>query len=501
MPEIGGKTENFVVNFLEFSPRILEAYVQATELCLTFSTAITKVVLQFSFGFLVIAFLFVVYLMQLILSLFVQKKLLFDELEMKLVQAFILTVLFSYQKVVMGACTLVQCITLRDQAMLFVQADVQCYTWWQIGIVIYVCTCIVPIFIVIAHAPFSVKERRMSVLNFILSCLFPLPVMLAHCVVWHRKRKSTTIENEFETLEMVEIQSVENIEDSTETLGKVSLTSEELNASENLQVTMAILSSTKIKQRTNVARYVPETSHSCMLINSSEELENQPKDEGPMENKKILTATALDIMTDELANEKDINRQNSIDEDSIDKAEGCKKITDEQKKGKTLDENKVDKINSCEEMIEDSLLKHYKCLSLFRIRFTWLGVHKIYRVILVACRTFITEPITRLYVMSVFVIMLTACNAFIKPYKEQIANKTATLSYITTLFIAVINIGKSYLVNFGCDTSCEYRDTVVRYMGRAEDILLLYVPIIAMGLWLLHTGLQKCLKKCKKNKI
>ena len=172
-----------------------------------------------------------------------------------------------------------------------------------------------------------------------------------------------------------------------------------------------------------------------------------------------------------------------------------------QKMKKKLDENKADKINSCEEMIEDSLLKHYKCLSLCGIRLTWLGVHKIYRIILVACRTFIMEPVTRLYVMGVIVMMMTACNALIKPYKEQIANKTATLSYIATQLIAIINIGKSYLVNYGCDTSCEHRDTVVRYMGVAEDVLLLYVPIVAMGLWVLQTGLQKCLKKCKKQKI
>ena len=424
---------------------------------------------------------------------------------MKLVQAFILTVLFPYQKVVMGTFTLVQCIVIRNQAMLFVQADVQCYTWWQIVIIIYVCTSIVPMFFVIVHVPFSVKERRMSVHTFILSCLFPLPVVLVYCIAWHRKRKCVTIgpseKNRFETLEMVEIQSVKNTEDSTkESLGKVSCISEELNGYENLQKISAMLHSAEIKEGIHVARQIPESSHSS-LIKGSEELKNQTKEKGSVEDKTILTTAAVDIITDEPVNEKDISRQDSVDKDSIDQTESCGSITYEQKNGKKLDENKVDKINSCEEIIEDSLLKHYKCLSLFGIRFTWLGVHKIYRVILVACRKFIMEPVTRLYVMSVLVIMMTVFNAFIKPYKEQMANKTATLFYIATLFIAIINIGKSHLVNFGCDTSCEYRDTVIRYMGRAENILLLYVPILAMGLWILHTGLQKCLKKCKKQKM
>ena len=102
LPETDVKTDNFVVKFLEFSPRILEGYVQATELCFTFSTAIIKVVLQFSFGFLVIAFLLIVYLVQWILSHFVERREAFNDLQIQLVQAFLLTVLFSYQKLVIG---------------------------------------------------------------------------------------------------------------------------------------------------------------------------------------------------------------------------------------------------------------------------------------------------------------------------------------------------------------------------------------------------------------
>ena len=46
LPEVGTKAENMVVRFLEFSPAILTAYIQATELCLAFSSAILHVTLQ-----------------------------------------------------------------------------------------------------------------------------------------------------------------------------------------------------------------------------------------------------------------------------------------------------------------------------------------------------------------------------------------------------------------------------------------------------------------------
>ena len=151
----------------------------------------------------------------------------------------------------------------------------------------------------------------------------------------------------------------------------------------------------------------------------------------------------------------------------------------------------------CKEAIAECLLKHYKCLRLFGIRFTWLGVHKIYRVTLVACSTFITIPISRLYAMGALVMTMAAANAIIQPYKDQTANRTATLSYMANLCIATLSLVKVHLVAFGCDTSCQYRDTVVQYMNTFEDILLLYAPIAVIVLWVVNKGLQKCLKKCK----
>ena len=145
----------------------------------------------------------------------------------------------------------------------------------------------------------------------------------------------------------------------------------------------------------------------------------------------------------------------------------------------------------------ESLLKHYKCLSLIGIRFTWLGIHKIYRLILVTCRTFITEPVTRLYPMSALVVAITAANAIIRPYKDQRANKTATLSYIANLCLAGLNLIKAHLAAYGCDTSCHHRDTVIRYIGIFEGVLLIYVPFVAIGFWAVCAGLQKCFKKQK----
>ena len=163
VPLMDVETENIVLKFLEFSPEILAVYVEVTELCFAFSSAIINVTFQLLFGFLVMLIMFVLYVIRIFLSHYIKRQMFWNDLNVKLVQAYLLTILFSYQRLVIGAFTLVQCVNIRDHAMLFIQANVQCYTWWQIGILVYICTSIVPIFFVLAHVPFYIKDEKMSV--------------------------------------------------------------------------------------------------------------------------------------------------------------------------------------------------------------------------------------------------------------------------------------------------------------------------------------------------
>ena len=58
-----------------------------------------------------------------------------------------------------------------------------------------------------------------------------------------------------------------------------------------------------------------------------------------------------------------------------------------------------------------ALFEHYRELNLLGMRFTWLCIHKLYRVVLVACNTFITEPIYRLCLMTLVLIIVTVVNS------------------------------------------------------------------------------------------
>ena len=444
LPQLDEETKNIVLKFLEFSPEILAVYIETTELCFALSSAIIKVTFELSFGFLVMLFLFVLYVFQKFLSHYIKRTMFWNDLNVKLIQAYLLTVLFSYQKLVMGAFTLVQCVNIRDHAMLFIQADVQCYTWWQIGILVYICTSIVPIFFVLAHLPFDIKKKKMSVRTFILACLFPLPVVIGYHVlrIWNKRFsvEASSDEGKIETIEFVE----------------------------------------------NTSNLLRET---CEGSKFSEENPIVKHDKRPDAEEIISIDTSINIETVKVGDTFQTPVEEAACLDSI-------KQKKETSSSETVDA-KTDVFDSCEEAIVDCLLKHYKCFSVFGVRFTWLGVHKLYRVSLVACRTFVNEPLTRLYAMSALVLAMAVVNAIMKPYNEQRANTTANLSYIANLCIAAVNLVKAHLVAFGCDTNCLFRNIVVRHMGTFENVLVLYIPLAAIGLWAVYRALQKIIKKRK----
>ena len=98
------------------------------------------------------------------------------------------------------------------------------------------------------------------------------------------------------------------------------------------------------------------------------------------------------------------------------------------------------KFNNSREAITYTLLKDYRPLSVFSVQFTWLGIHKIYRVGLVACSTYITDPWSRLCTMTIILLIMSVATGFIQPYENRTTNKVAILSYVANACIAVVNV-------------------------------------------------------------
>ena len=171
---------------------------------------------------------------------------------------------------------------------------------------------------------------------------------------------------------------------------------------------------------------------------------------------------------------------------------------------KSPNDIKCTKYNKSEEVVFHILLKHYRPLHFFGLSMTWLGVHKLYRVALVASYTYIMEPLPRLSTMKVMVIaMLLATGAF-KPYDDDKGNKAANLSYIASIFIAIINFSRAWLnaTNYEA-TSDSVATTTLQYFDLCENILVSWLPVTALVIWtfyFLGEWLYSKFKNRKKSK-
>ena len=93
--------------------------------------------------------------------------------------AVIFSLLFSYQKMAGSCFKLAYCVPVLDKIMLFIDANQECWTsFWQIALMIYTATCLVPFCIYIALMPHVLSKGHITLEFFFLGCIFPIPFSL-----------------------------------------------------------------------------------------------------------------------------------------------------------------------------------------------------------------------------------------------------------------------------------------------------------------------------------
>ena len=410
-----------IVKVLQFSPEVLTTiYNNVSNLCFSSgTTAVIKVVFRSLFGPCVMLVLAVVYLAQgCFLSLLPRYKKIRVTLNAKLMETYLLVVLFSYQQMVMGTFSLIQCVEVGGQNVLRILGEIKCFTWWQIILKVYIVFNLVPLFFVLSHTSFYVQKRKMSVRMFVLACLVPLPVLIFQHVLMKKE------------IPTISVQAADP------------------------------------KPGVSTKREMFPDASVAQLDTCLSKADSQAD---------FKSVYSLNNVFD---NEHDLSNDN------------------EKKEENTREE--IEDNSDSRGAIVHTLLHHYKPLSLLGIQFNWLFVHKLYRIVIVVCSSYITDPLTKLYWMTVTLLTITMASTFIQPYKDIKANKTAFLSYTANICIAIINLTKTGLVKFGCETNCSDVERLSLYLGACEKVLLVYVPIAALGIWLLVIAVQKYRRKAKE---
>ena len=175
LPQVKASDDSILIQIFQWSPDIIaKMYLGISNMCFPLTTAITKILFKCLFGPCVILFLFLIYISQNIMGRLCKGQSRFLHfVRLSLLKAFILSVLFSYQQMLIGAFSLVQCVRIDGLKVLYVQGDIHCGQIWQKVIKVYICLNILPLFFIISNASYDVRDMKMSVRTFILTCLFP----------------------------------------------------------------------------------------------------------------------------------------------------------------------------------------------------------------------------------------------------------------------------------------------------------------------------------------
>ena len=386
--ELPGKqseqTSTFV-KILQFTPDVLTNVCDSMiETCFTLgTTAVSKILFKSIFGPCVMLFLFVVYLCQsCVFSVRKKTSKLSSVIKYKLVQSFLLVILFSYQQILTRAFTLVKCIDLENIKRLYDQGNIQCFTHWQTGIEIFIWANIFPSFFVFSHVPYYVEMKQMSVQMFILVCLLPVPGLM----IFHL----TKAWNKFRMRYYVQIHS--DIELNTIVNSRKDIELEESKVSQEISSTVSGVES-KLSLDSIVCTDTLELSY--IISDSDTDIANEYstdlKAHSKTDSKQLPLAEIEDITTDTDRSSKHSSELDSKDQNDVDSKEA----------------------------ITETLVKHYKTIKLFGISFNWLAIHKIYRMILVACNTYISDSIMKLCTMTSFLLGIMVLHSLLKPYKKD----------------------------------------------------------------------------------
>ena len=117
-----GKTESFIVKILQFSPEALAVYKDFSDVCFTYvATVVSKTVLKSFFGFCVMFFLLTLYIILKWFSKCIIPGLsLYNYMNRILIQTVLFVFLISYQQIIRGAFTLIQCFEVNEYKFLYV---------------------------------------------------------------------------------------------------------------------------------------------------------------------------------------------------------------------------------------------------------------------------------------------------------------------------------------------------------------------------------------------
>ena len=96
----------------------------------------------------------------------------------RLATGFVLSLLFTYQKLATTCFNLLNCVPVADDMVLYIEGTITCYEIWQYAVMAYVGACIVPFCLTLLLGPGLLKDGLISLPQFFCACICPAPFLI-----------------------------------------------------------------------------------------------------------------------------------------------------------------------------------------------------------------------------------------------------------------------------------------------------------------------------------
>ena len=111
-----------------------------------------------------------------------------EKLSPKLSSGFILAMLFTYQKLATTTFTLLNCVPVGNETVLFIDGTQTCFQTWQYAVMAYAFGCILPFSVILMLGPVLLNNKYITLSEFFCGCLVPFPAVTVWLIRYCRNK-------------------------------------------------------------------------------------------------------------------------------------------------------------------------------------------------------------------------------------------------------------------------------------------------------------------------
>ncbi len=171
-PHVANDKQNFMTGVFSFGIEIMQFI---DNLCFVpNSTPLVNTLLKLSF----VPQLFIVLFVFCFIRPIVRKIPILKDISVNFSLAILFAILFSYQTVATGVLSMIYCVPLYTQSVLFLDGNIQCFQFWQYVLMAYIIFCILPFGTYILLLTSHLQKGYMKNSFFLIGCIFPIPTII-----------------------------------------------------------------------------------------------------------------------------------------------------------------------------------------------------------------------------------------------------------------------------------------------------------------------------------